>query len=101
MFKKNLQSLYRIVALVTLFCFLFSGVPLSALEVKEKEEKVAEYLTKAKSYLADNKFSRARSYAGRALNIDPENKEADQLLDEIEKEKKQCSIQSSNNSILI
>ncbi|MGB3057170.1 MAG: hypothetical protein WBC16_03340, partial [Candidatus Omnitrophota bacterium] len=89
MVKKNLRPLYKIAALVTLFCFLFSGVPLSALEAKEKEGKVAEYLTKAKGYLDEHKFSSAGSYTRRALNLDPENKKACQMLGEIEREKEQ------------
>jgi hypothetical protein len=42
------------------------------------------YLIKATRAYHDNRFSQARKYVQRALQLDPENEKALELMDEIE-----------------
>jgi Tfp pilus assembly protein PilF len=46
-------------------------------------------LNKARRYLENKDFDRARTYAKKAYELDPDNKEAVDLLAEIEKESRE------------
>lgn len=48
-------------------------------------EKISKLLGKGNAYLAENKFEKARKYALKALEIDPDNVFARQLLENAEK----------------
>jgi len=48
-------------------------------------ERISNYLMKANKYLNEQRFSSARSYAKRVINMDEQNAEANQLLIDIDK----------------
>jgi len=53
--------------------------------LRRRAEKIAGYLVQAQVFLSKNNFSYARKAAQKALQIDPENEKAKQLLTDIEK----------------
>ncbi|MFH1552963.1 MAG: hypothetical protein ABID83_04930, partial [Candidatus Omnitrophota bacterium] len=52
----------------------------------ERAEKIADYLGKAEQLLKEKKFAEAYSYTQKALSIEPDNREAQQMLSRIEQE---------------